>query len=584
MTATQPDSDVNRRLGRRTFVKGFGVAGVGAVGLSGRGRFGAVGGADAAAPLVAGAIGAAIAVDWALREFDVLSSDAPAEGLTPDTLKQQVYRTAKTRKSTNASTIVNNQNILDGVKNTAYTEAKVAAIESLNDGASQSDVEAAAQNEIDAYLVTVEKNLLKTWNESINEFYTMLETVRSQPDVSETDAFGSNSSNSNLSYESFSSKTTNSRTLVDGTNFDVFGLAVTVNDPDYSPKTYSQDPFEKTNDPTGQFSSPDVIAKNPAGGNITYLNAEVWSNIHDEVVSVYNSVSSGITTWVNNVYGQVQSGQIEISDLLTPRERASIMANEEGSSQAVSDLIALNVPVDLENEATVTIPSTGLTLRGSFGLTDESDGPLEVGTQYDPSTFSGDVYFTTDLSLLEGDWTAFQTGIDGGTITITQEPYQGTILSVTTAADETVDVPATEWTDNGDGTWSYDASGELENAITEVASVSYYSEAESTQYETLNLTNPFTIESFENTETGEQTQQASFTSTEPQTDSNYITQEEWDQLEQQNQELIEKYEESQNTGGAGGGLFGDSSPDIGVIAAALGAIGVLYALATGGES
>jgi len=584
MTATQPDSDVNRRLGRRTFVKGLGVAGAGAVGLSGRGRFGAVGGADAAAPLVAGAIGAAIAVDWALREFDVLSSDAPAEGLTPDTLKQQVYRTAKTRKSTNASTIVNNQNILDGVKNTAYTEAKVAAIESLNDGASQSDVEAAAQNEIDAYLVTVEKNLLKTWNESINEFYTMLETVRSQPDVSETDAFGSNSSNSNLSYESFSSKTTNSRTLVDGTNFDVFGLAVTVNDPDYSPKTYSQDPFEKTNDPTGQFSSPDVIAKNPAGGNITYLNAEVWSNIHDEVVSVYNSVSSGITTWVNNVYGQVQSGQIEISDLLTPRERASIMANEEGSSQAVSDLIALNVPVDLENEATVTIPSTGLTLRGSFGLTDESDGPLEVGTQYDPSTFSGDVYFTTDLSLLEGDWTAFQTGIDGGTITITQEPYQGTILSVTTAADETVDVPATEWTDNGDGTWSYDASGELENAITEVASVSYYSEAESTQYETLNLTNPFTIESFENTETGEQTQQASFTSTEPQTDSNYITQEEWDQLEQQNQELIEKYEESQNTGGAGGGLFGDSSPDIGVIAAALGAIGVLYALATGGES
>lgn len=260
------------------------------------------------------------------------------------------------------------------------------------------------------------------------------------------------------------------------------------------------------------------------------------------------------------------------------------MANEEGSSQAVSDLIALNVPVDLENEATVTIPSTGLTLRGSFGLTDESDGPLEVGTQYDPSTFSGDVYFTTDLSLLEGDWTAFQTGIDGGTITITQEPYQGTILSVTTAADETVDVPATEWTDNGDGTWSYDASGELENAITEVASVSYYSGAESTQYETLNLTNPFTIESFENTETGEQTQQASFTSTEPQTDSNYITQEEWDQLEQQNQELIEKYEESQNTGGAGGGLFGDSSPDIGVIAAALGAIGVLYALATGGES
>ncbi|TKX76172.1 hypothetical protein EXE53_33300, partial [Halorubrum sp. SD626R] len=42
----------------------------------------------------------------------------------------------------------------------------------------------------------------------------------------------------------------------------------------------------------------------------------------------------------------------------------------------------------------------------------------------------------------------------------------------------------------------------------------------------------------------------SFESNEPQTDSNYITQEEWNQLQERNEELIERYEESRSTGAA----------------------------------
>ena len=102
---------------------------------------------------------------------------------------------------------------------------------------------------------------------------------------------------------------------------------------------------------------------------------------------------------------------------------------------------------------------------------------------------------------------------------------------------------------------------------------------------TLNLSKEFTVESIVNQQTGEQTSSASFESSEPQTDSNYITQEEWDQLEQQNQELIEKYEESQSSGGAGAGWFEGSSPDVGLIAAVVGSAGVVYALfGQGGNS
>ncbi|TKX76625.1 hypothetical protein EXE53_30855, partial [Halorubrum sp. SD626R] len=237
---------------------------------------------------------------------------------------------------------------------------------------------------------------------------------------------------------------------------------------------------------------------------------------------------------------------------------AAMLSDDESEAQAISALAALNIPIDPEREVTVTITETGATLSGTIGLTDESDGPIESGTTYDPSTFAGDVYLTADVSQLSGTWDAYETGVDGGTITITAQPYEGTVLNVTTTAGETVSVPAADWTGNGDGTYSYDASGDLETNITEVESAEYVSGADETQYETLNLSKQFTVESIVNRKTGENTSSASFESNEPQTDSNYITQEEWNQLQERNEELIERYEESRSTGAAGGGFFSGS--------------------------
>jgi len=247
------------------------------------------------------------------------------------------------------------------------------------------------------------------------------------------------------------------------------------------------------------------------------------------------------------------------------------MTSEEGSSQAIADLIALNIPVDLDREATITIDDTGATLPGTFGLTDSSDGPIESGTTYDPSNFAGDIYFTADMSLVSGDWTAYETGIDGGSITITEEPFEGTAIEVATAASETVSVPAVDWTDNGDGTWSHDASADLETNITNVDSARFVSVATETQYETLQLDGVFTVDKLMNTESGEEVSSTSFDNAQPQTDANYITQEEWDALEKQNQDLIEKFEDSQtNGGGAGGFLDGGNSTLLAALAAVAG--------------
>nr|YP_005454315.1 unknown [Halorubrum pleomorphic virus 6]6J7V_A Chain A, VP5 [Halorubrum pleomorphic virus 6] len=527
------------------------------------------------APLVGYAIGAAaisavggIGVGWTLREFEVVGSDDPAEGLTPDVLRNQLSDSVVKRKSNNQSTMVDNQNILDGVEHTAYTEAKIAAIEELNAGSSESAVLSAANSAIDSYETTVRTNFYKSWNETVRELEAMTQTVIAHADVglSYITDFGDPRFGNLASGTSPNTLKDTTVSMPDGTNFTLLTFRHNTGW-DSGNAAYSVVEYN----PKEVVTSTNSNTYNTVDGT-QYMKFSEWNAVETEMDTVFQNVRNGISTWVTNVYGDVQSGAIEISDLVTPRERATMMAQEEGMSQAIADLIALNVPVDAEREATITIQDTGATLPGTFALTDSSDGPLSAGQTYDPSTFSGDVYFTADMSLVEGPWDAINSGVDGGTITITSEPYEGTAIEVTTVESETVSVPAADWTDNGDGTWSYDASGDLETTITNVDSARFVSTATETTYDTLQLKGAFTVDKLVNKQSGEEVSSTSFTSSEPQTDSNYITQDEWDQLEQQNKELIEKYEQSQSGGGLDlGGLdmFGVPGEMVAVGAAAV---------------
>ena len=577
------DSDSNAvrahsRVDRRTFVKGLGASAAGAFALGSNRGFTTMASANGTLEmgLVSTVVGGpAMLAGWALREYEIIGSDAPAEGLTAEVLKQTAYETARARKSTNASTVVDNQNILDGVEHTAYTNAKIAAIEELNAGSAEADVLDAATTTAETYFTTIQKNLIESWNESIRELEKLRASEADHPDLSTYDLVNPDGGTQDYNLTIGSS----THTLPDGTDISVKNIDVE----DTARADSDTYRFNETWDLTGSINSNTgsnagkerVIRVVGPDDYVEYLRFDDWTPIWSPLETTIQNVLDGLSTWVASVYGDVQSGSIEVSELVTPRERASMMAEEEGMSQAIADLIALNMPVDPEREATITISSTDATLTGTFGLSDSSDGPIETGVTYDPSTFSGDVYFTADMSLVEGNWSAIETSVDGGTITITSEPYEGTAVEVTTTAGETVTVPAADWTDNGDGTWSYDASGDLETPITEVGSARFHATATDTSYETIKLEDSFTVDEMVNTQTGEPATSTTFTSSEPQTDSNYITQEEWDELEQQNQELIEQYENTQGGGSFsldGLDLFGLPGEAVALIAAAVVAV------------
>jgi len=540
-------------IDRRTFVKTCGLAtGVAATGVgASRLDLAPVGDARAVNPFI---LDGAMDVAWALRSaWDVLAPEDASDGLTADALQNQIEQSAVTRESVTDSTIVDNRNILDGIDNNAWIDGKIAAFEALNNGETQQSVEDAATSVVTDYQVTIQGNLIKSWNEAVRELEMWYQTVSSHSDASsgfltlrEDNIYNSTSSpvrqaqSPNLDYGDYTTVQ-----YGDGTTHEVLPYGI-----------------DGSGNKMWTFLGDDATDSQEADAYVTiggteYLSTTKWRNLWNDMNTAFDDVRNGLILWVDGVYGQVQSGQVEVSDLITPRERAAMMTDDGKFPQAVADLIALNVPVDLEREATVSLDYKGVTLTGSLAITSPPD-TLESGVQYNPTDDNlGTVYLTYDVGSGEGVWTSYLTSIDGGTVTFESEPYTDVTYRISTNYDEVAEVTAGDFTQGTDGSgnaiWTTDVSGQLDNPIAEITEVTYVTPTEETRYETVQITGNFTVEKFTNKETGEEESSANFESSEPQDDTNYVTQDEWDQMVQQNQELIDAWEASQTDGSSGGG-------------------------------
>lgn len=298
---------------------------------------------------------------------------------------------------------------------------------------------------------------------------------------------------------------------------------------------------------TSGVSSPDDIPE------VELLDYEGWNEIYDLLFDTLDDVRNNLINWVDGVYGDVQDGDLDTEDLLTPRELAEMTAGEEDFNQAVADLMALNIATDLEREADIYLPDIGATLYGQLALTDESD-VVEAGDTIDPEQADGSYYFTYDVSEGHGEWDAHEEGIDGGTLTFTEEPLPSTLFVVETVAGEQTEVLSEDF-DEGDEEWTVDLSDDLDDAITSVESINFYAPTDETQFETVLLSQTFEVITFRDSD-GNEHDTATFERSEPHDDENYISEDEWKDLQERHEELIEDYEDAQNGGGLFDGWFG----------------------------
>lgn len=562
--AQSPRSTLSRRdLMRRSAVGAGTLVAVGAGGSRLAPRHSPVGRARAVPPLAIAAGGTVLAVDWLMREHDPLGWSDPAEGLTPSAFQEQAYQTALTRESNNASTFVDNKNLVEmGFPEALYGDGKLAAIESLNDEEAQSVVEDSAISAKESHETTVWTNYLKSWNESVREIKSQYQAASDHADVVADDVIGLKSFDHGTSDEYESGTTdeqwasgtdyniqflTQDHELPDGTTFEV----ETISDVDAQSFHYS--PIEKYGD--AQATHDICVFVDNGSERVHYLEHQSWNEIWSLFQNVSGNVNDGLVTWVGSVYGDVQAGELNTDDLLTTRELAELAPeDEEAFSQAQADLMALNISTDLDREAEIHFSDTGATVYGQL-LTTSDSVTLDTGSVIDPEAEPDDYYLTYDVSEGHGEWTAYQDGVDGGVVTFLDEPFSDTLFTIHTVAGETAEATAEDFERETDDSgneidkWTFDISDQVENSITEVDSVDYYSQSDETRYETVRLTRQFEIVSFRDTETDEEHDSATFERDDPHDDQNYISESEWAAREQRMMQLIEDFEDSKGGGG-----------------------------------
>ena len=595
---------------RRTFIRA-GAAGAGTIVLGAgttQTNFSPIGRTQAIplAPIGAGfgVIGAAAAVGWALREFEWIGSDDPPDGITEEALLDRAKNALRTRQSTELSTFIDNRNILEGIEDSVYADAKIEAIERLNDGESQSDVQDAATAVVDNRFAVIEENLINSWNEMIEELDFFQQAFIDHPDIDDPDEhFNGNpiflpgsthlDTMVGFAHREYQLSTETNINLVDGSTKNVKERA-TDNGND---NPFGTDSFEaggplsfilehrgdsvyigEDEDEAGTggiFYEVDDWKKawlEPQNIPFEYIPVATpyaWRNLHQELLDAHTTVNDGIITWVDTVYSQVQQGELEVEELLTPREHADLVAEDEDTPHALADLIALNQSVNPNVTATVTLEDYDVNLQGIVATT--TDTTLETGETYNPDIDNlGTVFLSYDLSLAEGDWQEYDESIDGGEVTFFAEPFEGHIYQIETIEGEIVDVPAANFNeDNGD--WTVDIGSELDDPITQIEEVKYYSDVEESTFQTIQIDGDFTIEEMTDSDGSELDSADYEQGYEPQSDDNYLTQEEWDDMNENMEQLIEDYEDSQS--GGGGGLL----PDLG----GTGGIAALVAIAAG---
>jgi len=522
--------------------------------------------AEAVPPVVV-AFGVAAATSWTLDEIGVFGSNDPPDGLGPDTLQTQIYQAAVKRKSVNQSTFVDQQNLIKFIPEAAFSKGKLAALDAIKNGATESEAINRGQSAANSHFATIEENLLKSWNESLTELENFISSVKSHSTLTLSnvmqivDTTDSRSADPNVAAAS-------DVTLRDGSTFGV--KSIQGNGDTEVP--YPDNPVN----PATDYDVSAIEVTSIDGNTVRYLMTDPnvgdqWHGVWTSMQSTFDDVLNNISVWVSNTYSGIQSGELSPDEYLSATDFANTIAADADQAAALGNLLALNIPGEYENEMTVEF-SDGSVYQGFLATTDDTNVPkLTAGTSINPDATDDNgnaLYETWYLAYRPGSYIepidsyddAY--GIQGGTMRFTSDPTTASdgqtlgdsieYVVETSKGEQATIVPSDLTQETIDSTtyWTVDLSSQLDETIAEINRVRrVYAGEQPDTYRTMTVNQPFTITAIDGADSVQIQQHR-----EPQTDDNYVSDEEWQQMNDKVDELIKRYEDAKNSGIAIPGL------------------------------
>lgn len=323
--------------------------------------------------------------------------------------------------------------------------------------------------------------------------------------------------------------------------------------------------FRPGNDPTNYADAESAI-ENDGDSFQGFGVGNQYLILWDGIVQQHQMMLDNASTWVSNAYGAVQSGEIDVQDLIenNPTVMAAQWSSEYESTghlaYAAADLAALGLSFDSENRMRFELDD-GTTFQGTLYCSN-SDFQIEVGSVVNPTEESGDYYAAADTETMERQLPSedFRASIDGGEIKLNIGVITDLEYVVETNKGETVTIAWNDWsiaapsdaTIIEDATAvTYDASGDLGETVAEVASVTlrYQGDESAT---VMQLTAPFTILEAYDVESGESVSTVAGEGYNPTSSTVDLS---WIENYLERREDIDNYA-SAGGGGGGGGVLG----------------------------
>jgi len=446
MTATQPDSEGLTRRGvmRRT-----------AIGIGATGTLGGVASTSAAAvslgdnDRILSKAGFLVSpVLWGVKQiYDRVTDPATGEdvndqldALNAEEAHTSVYEDVLEMQSVDDRVITSITNVIDGLARIAYQAGIEVAIERMDLGDSQADVETNAVGAAMEKVSTTQKNLIDHYTIQASKMRRLGVEIESTANLSTTIMEWDREDGSSASNYIGTQEKNSFETLANGSTYSYISLPA-------DSSGGSSDIDIRISD--GARPDYGILMLEPpgTGEEIVAWDPAMWKRIWAGIGSLASTVESEILSWISTVYPKYQSGDVDLSQLVTADQLAATASEQNDLSNVTADFARLGIPINNRTKLTIEIvtgENSGTIIDGNLAVRNPPTDGFIVGETYAPSNISGPVWLmydrTTDSGETEGD--VYQ--LESQFKVIDAEGYDGEPVSNVTFEEKTTERYSTD--------------------------------------------------------------------------------------------------------------------------------------------
>lgn len=419
-TTTTKTTSSGMGMGRRRFMHA-GAAGAGALAVgagSTQTRFSPIGNAAAVVPLAPIGIAAGgAALGYLTGEAADLffGDEKDLSGYTgADALHTRIEEGALAMKSADERVMTSIENNISYADNITLAKAKVAIVEALNAGKTESEASNDMQTAVDEHIGNILQNIVTHWNSQSKQLMHHVELVANHADLTATNVFAISDGSSNQQIKDVQSAPESATVTVFGNydlNYERPGL---INSSDYDTRICFLDGIADvdTGMVTGNIHSR-MDLTTVDGSTVTYLNAIRYQNAWTAAMNQRDSILSDLTGFVTDVYAAYEAGEIDLSDVVDPVTAATELQQNQTGHHSFQGAHAamLGIPTNKDASLVLEIATENGPVEVSADIytshvPTDADGNkvgFQVGQTYSPSTWKEPLFITYETSADSAD-------------------------------------------------------------------------------------------------------------------------------------------------------------------------------------